>query len=90
MNLLYHRWTHGMAPDDVRRVDEMLADAAFELDATRPPAPVARRHVPGTAPAFRPPKWWRGDRAAWRGNIRAAEQYEPTALAAAKRREGMR
>ena len=88
MNLLYHRWTNGMAADDVRRVDEMLADAAVELDATKPPAP-PRRHVPGTAPSFRPPKWWRGDRAAWRNTMRAAEQHEPAALAAAKRREGM-
>lgn len=80
-----------MSADDIRKVDEMLADAAAELDA--PPViggvpRVVRRHVPGTAPSFRPPSWWQGDRAAFRNSVRAAEQIEPMSLAMARRREG--
>jgi hypothetical protein len=71
----------------------MLMDAArFNLVGPPPQAIIggsapAVRHTPGLAPKhIRPPAWWKGDRAAFRSSVKAAEQIEPMALAAARRR----
>lgn len=95
LNLLYHWTVRHMDADQRKDFDAALADAAADHATPAPttagngqrPAP---RHVPGLSRHdIRPPSWWKGDRAAWRSSVKAAEQLgEPAARLAGPPRIG--
>lgn len=77
-NLIYHWRVRNASAEQRAEVDDLLIDAG-RLDLTE--APAAAGHVPGTAPSFRPPSWWKGNRAAFRSSVAAAQQLgEPAAM----------
>lgn len=86
LNLLYHWTVRNMDTDQRESFDALLADAAADhAEPSLAPAGngqrPAPRHVPGMSRRdIRPPSWWKGDRAAWRSSVKAAEQLgEPAA-----------
>jgi hypothetical protein len=87
LNLVYFWGTDGITAESKRELDDALA-AAANLDVAAAPrlAPATpeqqqAEHVPGTAPRWiKPPDWWKGDRAAYRSSVKAADQLgEPAA-----------
>lgn len=93
LNAMWSFMTENATAEQRAELEAKLADAADLVDDRRPaarqparvPAGGPRRpdpaHVPGLAPRHIPaPSWWRGDRAAYRSSVAAAEELgEPAA-----------
>jgi len=89
LNLIYFWVVRGASQEQRVEFDEALIEAG-RLDLAASPEP-PQPHVPGTAPAWiRKPSWWKGDRAAFRSSVSAAEQLGELGAAGAADELGRR
>jgi hypothetical protein len=90
LNAMWSYLTQGITADSRKELEERLA-AANDAHAVTVPTPGSitaampqvrgRAIIPGTSThGIRPPSWWKGDRAAYKGMRAAAAEIEPTAL----------
>lgn len=105
LNLLWHWVSRDAGTERRQELLDSLSDAAGAYAIDTPARPATAPHsgsrgplvrgravIPGTSThGIRPPSWWKGDRAAWRSSIRAAEELgEPAAAKAGPPRIGSR